>query len=110
MTALANEHPHEYPRGSSALSTDEIAELSSHAREWAVAEGKLARTFSFKDFQEAFSFLTGVALLAEAEGHHPDMFCSWNRVELSFWTHTVDGLTRNDFIMAAKIDRILGDG
>jgi len=110
MTGLANEHPHEYPRGSPALSKGEIAELASHAPEWSFADGKLARTFTFKDFREAFSFLTGVALLAEAEGHHPDMFCSWNRVELLFWTHTVDGLTRNDFIMAAKIDRILEDG
>ena len=58
-----------------------------------------------KDFREAFSFLTSVALLAEAEGHHPDMFCSWSRVDLFFWTHTAEGLTRNDFIMAAKIDR-----
>lgn len=107
MSELATEHPHEYPTGSPALSTEEVAELASHAPEWTVADGRLARTFTFKDFREAFSFLTSVALLAEAEGHHPDMFCSWNRVELLFWTHTVDGLTRNDFIMAAKIDRFV---
>ena len=107
MTELANDHPHEYPSGSPALAADEVAELISRVPEWTVAEGKLARTFTFKDFQEAFSFLTSVALLAEAEGHHPDMFCSWNRIELLFWTHTVEGLTRNDFIMAAKIDRLL---
>ena len=105
MIELAREHPHEYPSGSPALHADEIAELASHAPEWAVADGKLTRTFTFKDFNEAFSFLTRVALLAEAEGHHPDMFCSWSRVDLSFWTHTANGLTRNDFIMAAKIDR-----
>ncbi|MGH2698677.1 MAG: 4a-hydroxytetrahydrobiopterin dehydratase [Actinomycetota bacterium] len=105
MTELAKEHPHEYPKGSAALAADEIAELASHAPGWTLTEGRLARTFTFKDFHEAFSFMTRVALLAEAEGHHPDMLCSWNRVDLSFWTHTVDGLTRNDFIMAAKIDR-----
>ncbi|HZK51820.1 MAG TPA: 4a-hydroxytetrahydrobiopterin dehydratase [Actinomycetota bacterium] len=107
MSELANEHPHEYPSGFPALSANEVAELVAHVPEWTVAEGRLARTFNFKDFQEAFSFLTRVALLAEAEGHHPDMFCSWSRVDLSFWTHTVDGLTRNDFIMAAKIESLI---
>ncbi|MGH2774178.1 MAG: 4a-hydroxytetrahydrobiopterin dehydratase [Actinomycetota bacterium] len=106
MIELANEHPHEYPSGSPALAADEVAELVSQVPEWTIADGKLARTFTFKDFRRAFSFLTSVALLAEAEGHHPDMLCSWNRVDLHFWTHTVDGLTRNDFIMAAKIDRL----
>ena len=105
MSELAKEHPHEYPSSSPALDADEVAELASHAPEWAVKDGRLARTFTFKDFREAFSFLTSVALLAEAEGHHPDMFCSWSRVDLFFWTHTAEGLTRNDFIMAAKIDR-----
>ncbi|MGH2751078.1 MAG: 4a-hydroxytetrahydrobiopterin dehydratase [Actinomycetota bacterium] len=105
MTELAQEHPHEYPKGSPALTADEVAELAPHAPEWTVREGRLTRTFTFEDFHAAFSFLTRVALLAEAEGHHPDMFCSWNRVDLSFWTHTVTGLTRNDFIMAARVDR-----
>ncbi len=104
MIELSSEHPHEYPRGSPAMNADEVAGLAPYAPEWAVMDGKLTRTFTFKDFKEAFSFLTRVALLAEAEGHHPDMFCSWNRVELFFWTHTANGLTRNDFIMAAKID------
>jgi 4a-hydroxytetrahydrobiopterin dehydratase len=105
MSELAHEHPHEYPKGSPSLEADEVARLVPHVPEWTTAEGKLGRTFMFKDFTAAFSFLTRVALLAEAEGHHPDMFCSWNRVELAFWTHTVEGLSRNDFIMAAKIDR-----
>ena len=104
MTELAREHPHEYPRGSAPLTEEEIADLAHYAAEWSVGDGKLTRSFTFKDFNEAFSFLTRVALLAEAEGHHPDMFCSWNRVDLSFWTHTANGLTRNDFIMAAKIN------
>ena len=105
MTALGEEHPHEYPRGAPGLSDEEISALASKVPSWSAVDGKLSRTFTFKDFQEAFSFLTRVALLAEAEGHHPDIFCSWNRVDLQFWTHTVEGLTRNDFIMAARIDR-----
>jgi 4a-hydroxytetrahydrobiopterin dehydratase len=105
MSELAQEHPHEYPKGSPPLEADEVARLAHHVPDWTIAEGKLGKTFVFDDFAAAFSFLTRVALLAEAEGHHPDMFCSWNRVELAFWTHTVEGLSRNDFIMAAKIDR-----
>lgn len=51
-----------------------------------------------------FSFFTYVALLAEAEVHNPDISCPWNRVDLAVWTHPSQGLTRNDYMMAAKID------
>jgi 4a-hydroxytetrahydrobiopterin dehydratase len=107
MSELAKEHPHEYPKGSPALDPEETARLIDSTPEWTIADEKLTRNFIFDNFQGAFAFLTRVALLAEAEGHHPDMFCSWNRVVLSFWTHTVEGLSRNDFIMAAKIDRFV---
>jgi 4a-hydroxytetrahydrobiopterin dehydratase len=107
MSELAKEHPHEYPRGSPALEAGELTHLAPEVPDWNVTDDKLVRRFDFDDFQAAFSFLTRVAQLAEAEGHHPDMFCSWNRVDLAFWTHTVEGLSRNDFIMAAKIDRFL---
>jgi 4a-hydroxytetrahydrobiopterin dehydratase len=104
MIDLASEHPQEYPKGTPSLTNDEISELSSHLPGWDVREGKLVRDFEFRNFNEAFGFLTRVALLAEGESHHPDIHNSWNRVKLEFWTHTADGLTRNDFIMAAKID------
>lgn len=103
---LAAEHPREYPTGSSSLAPDEIEELARMVPAWDPSDEALARTFSFKDFQQSFAFVTRVALLAEAEGHHPDILISWSRVELRFWTHTAQGLTRNDFIMAAKIDTI----
>jgi 4a-hydroxytetrahydrobiopterin dehydratase len=102
---LADEHPQEYPKGTLPLISDEAGALASEVPEWRVEDSKLIREFTFKDFQEAFGFVGRVALLAEAEGHHPDISISWNRVGLSFWTHTAEGLTRNDFIMAARIDR-----
>jgi 4a-hydroxytetrahydrobiopterin dehydratase len=105
MSELASEHPHEYPKGTAPLSEDEVGELSGRLAQWEVRDGKLTREFSFRDFNEAFGFLARVALLAEAESHHPDISNSWNKVKLAFWTHTAEGLTRNDFIMAAKIDR-----
>jgi 4a-hydroxytetrahydrobiopterin dehydratase len=86
------------------LPSDEIASLAEGTPGWEVDGDKLTREFSFKDFNEAFGFLSRVAVLAEAESHHPDIFNSWNKVRLSFWTHTAEGLTRNDFIMAAKIN------
>lgn len=107
MTELTKEHPQEYPKGAPPLPDEESSDLAGHVPDWEIEDKALRRIFVFKDFSEAFGFVTRVALLAEAEGHHPDIFNSWNRVELSFWTHTAGGLTRNDFIMAAKVDRLL---
>ena len=101
---LTDEHPQEYPKGTPPLSKDEVDPLGKEVPEWTIDDEKLVRTLEFKDFQEAFAFIARVALLVEQEGHHPDIFNSWNKVKLSFWTHTAEGLTRNDFIMAAKID------
>lgn len=61
----------------------------------------------FKNFAEAFAFATRVALLAEQEGHHPDMKVGWAYLDIQLTTHAAKGLTDNDFIMAAKIDRLL---
>jgi 4a-hydroxytetrahydrobiopterin dehydratase len=105
---LAKERPHEYPKGTPHLDDDEIGNLAPEVPSWTVDDQKLRRKFEFKDFQESFSFVTRVALLAEAESHHPDIAISWNVVDLTFRTHTADGLTRNDFIMAAKVDRFAG--
>lgn len=106
MTNLAGEHPVEYPKGTAPLADDDVTGLGELVPEWATADGKLTRSYRFADFNEAFGFVARVALLAEAEGHHPDVFVSWSRVDLTFWTHTAEGLTRNDFIMAAKIDAL----
>jgi 4a-hydroxytetrahydrobiopterin dehydratase len=105
MSDLASEHPQEYPKGTPSLGDAEVREMASQVRDWEVREGKLVRDFKFGDFNEAFGFLARVALLAEAESHHPDIENSWNQVTLGFWTHTAEGLTRNDFIMAAKINQ-----
>jgi 4a-hydroxytetrahydrobiopterin dehydratase len=66
----------------------------------------LRRAFSFPNFRDAFGFATRVALVAESEGHHPDMTVGWGRVEVATTTHSAGGLTENDFILAAKVDRL----
>jgi 4a-hydroxytetrahydrobiopterin dehydratase len=72
-------------------------------------EGRhLTRRFAFGDFKEAMTFVNGVAEIAEAEGHHPDICIHWNQVDLDLFTHKIDGLHENDFILAAKIDDIAG--
>ncbi len=70
------------------------------------ATARLRRTFRFKNFRDAFGFATRVALLAEDEGHHPDLEIAWGRVAVSLRTHVARGLTDNDFIVAAKVDEL----
>jgi 4a-hydroxytetrahydrobiopterin dehydratase len=108
MTDLHKQKPHEYPSGTQPMPVDEADALAREVPGWRVDDGSLVRDFEFKNFQEAFAFLCRVALLAEANGHHPDIHNSWNKVTLRFFTHTAQGLTRNDFIMAAKINRFAG--
>ena len=73
--------------------------------EWEVVEDKmLKRRFKFKDFKEAMEFVNKVAILAESEGHHPDIKINWNKVTLELSTHAIGGLSENDFIMAAKTE------
>ncbi len=67
---------------------------------------RIARTFVFPNFVHALAFANEVGEIAEAEGHHPDLLVAWGRVEVTIWTHKVNGLTESDFILAAKIDRL----
>lgn len=66
----------------------------------------LSQTFKFKNFEQSMTFVNQVAELAESEGHHPDILIQWNKVTLSLTTHAIDGLSENDFIIAAKIDAL----
>jgi 4a-hydroxytetrahydrobiopterin dehydratase len=105
---LHQERPVEYPEGASPLGEDEARRLDAQVdRAWR-RDGtrRLSREFSFRDFRDAFGFATRVALLAEREFHHPELTVTWGSVVVVLWTHTVKGLTRNDFIIAAKIDRL----
>ncbi len=70
---------------------------------WRMEGGRLRRTFQFRDFVQAMGFVNRMAEVAEQEGHHPDFTVHYSRVEVELWTHAADGLTENDFILAAKI-------
>jgi 4a-hydroxytetrahydrobiopterin dehydratase len=76
-------------------------------RGWKVAEGKrLEKQFAFKDFKQALEFTNRVGAVAEAQDHHPDIALAWGKVGVTLWTHSVGGLSENDFILAAKVERL----
>ena len=71
-----------------------------------VEEHHLQKTFRFPDFRKALEFVNRVGNLAEEQGHHPDIFLAWGKVEVKIWTHKIDGLTESDFILAAKMEAL----
>jgi len=86
-------------------------DLNQRARQlgqgWRVIEGKkIEKTWSFDDFAETWDFVRQVAELAEEQNHHPDVHFTYGKATITLWTHKIDGLHGNDFIMAAKIDQI----
>ncbi len=96
--------------GTPPLSDAKEDELHTQVPTWLLLRSgnhKLRKQFSFKNFIDAVAFVNKVAPIAQAEGHHPDIYIFYNKVQLDLFTHAVGGLSDNDFIMAAKIDNIL---
>lgn len=91
------------------LEEAEARRLLEGTPEWRLEENgtRLVRRFEFEDFVKAMAFVNRVADLAEEQGHHPDIAIHWNKVDLVLWTHKIGGLHENDFILAAKVDRLL---
>jgi len=84
----------------------EIQEALAELGSWAVVDGKLHREYKFRDFVQAFGFMTQVALLAERAAHHPEWFNVYNRVVVDLTTHEADGITRKDLDLARQIEKI----
>lgn len=110
MAALTHERCVACRADSPHVTDQEIAELHPQVSEWNLIseEGirKLERVFRFPNFARALSFANSVGGLAEKEGHHPRLVTEWGRVTVTWWTHKIRDLHRNDFIMAAKTDAI----
>ncbi len=108
MTELAKQRCEACTGDTPTLTTDEVAQLQGEiSPEWQVQEGKsLVRHQRFEDFAGAFERATAVATVAEEEGHHPELAVGWGHLDIVTTTHAVGGLTRNDFILAAKIDAL----
>jgi len=71
-----------------------------------VNEHHLEKEFRLRDFAKALEFTNKIGAIAEQQGHHPDIYLGWGKVRVTIWTHKIDGLTRSDFVLAAKIDRV----
>lgn len=96
--------------GAPQVSDEELAAYLKELPEWrlAVVKGirRLRRSFRFPDFAAALDFSVRVGRIAEEEGHHPSILTEWGRATVTWWTHSIGGLHKNDFVMAAKTDRL----
>ena len=94
--------------GEPPLANEQVAALKPGVPDWQLIEvdgiPRLQRLFKFKNFAEALAFTNKVGELAEAEDHHPALLTEWGKVTVTWWTHKIRGLHKNDFIMAAKTD------
>jgi 4a-hydroxytetrahydrobiopterin dehydratase len=90
------------------LSKAEIQNLVSQLHNWHVEEEKfLVRQYKTKNFASALALANKVGMVAEEQGHHPDLFIAWGMLSIKIWTHAANGLSENDFILAAKIDKVM---
>jgi len=112
MTALASDRCVPCEGGVPPLGDAEVqGGLRELGSEWSVdSNGHLRRSWAFPDFRRALAFTDQVGAVAEAENHHPEIELGWGKVVVTLWTHAIDGLSRNDFILAAKISRLPTDG
>ena len=98
--------------GEPTLTEAEIEDLLFHVIGWQVMEvdgiKRLVKGFKLKNFVDAVEFTNKIAVIAEEQGHHPLIITEWGRVTVQWWTHKIKGLHRNDFLMAAKTEELLG--
>jgi 4a-hydroxytetrahydrobiopterin dehydratase len=111
MTSLADKTCVPCRGGVPPLKGEELAAMLAQLPDFAcwniVDEHHLVRLYKFPDFKSALEVVNRVGTVAEEQGHHPDIALAWGKVEITIWTHKVNGLTESDFILAAKIDRLL---
>ena len=105
--SLAERHCVPCRGGVPPLQGEELEKMKALLPGWEVVDGHhLWKSFRFPDFVTALDFVNRAGAVAEAEGHHPDLFLSWGKVDVKIWTHKIDGLTESDFVLAAKIGEL----
>ena len=114
MEKLTEMHCVACRRDAPTVTDAELAELRPQVAEWELVRlddvDRLRRVLRFPDFAQALAFTNEIGALAEAEGHHPALLTEWGRVTVTWWTHKIRGLHRNDFVMAAKTDELYEPG
>ena len=94
-------------KGASPLKGEELGSFFAQLQGWKlVNDHHIEKEYQFKNFKEALAFTNKVGDLAEQEGHHPDILLAWCKVKIELSTHKINGLSENDFILAAKCDKI----
>ena len=95
--------------GAPPLTPTQIQELQLKLNKpWQIIENKkITKTFTFDSFKKTIKAVNKIAVIAEQEGHHPDMTIHYSTLIIELWTHAINGLSENDFILASKIDEIL---
>jgi len=96
------------PKGSTCLSQPETKALLALLSDWKLSEDRkfISRNFKLKNYYETMSFVNATAWISHQQDHHPDILLTYNHCHITYSTHSVDGLSRNDFICAAKIDQL----
>ena len=110
---LANEHCKPCEGGTEPLRSDQVEALMRALHpEWSLSEEglEIARNFSFPTYSRTLGFANAVAWIAITEGHHPELVVNYGTCDVSWTTHAINGLSDNDFICAAKVDRLVNDG
>ena len=105
---LIHEHCQVLAKGSPALDRATIESLAQYIPDWTIQSDNksIEREYKFIDYYETIAFVNALAWIAHSEDHHPDLYVTFNRCKVTYSTHSVNGLSRNDFICAAKIDRL----
>jgi 4a-hydroxytetrahydrobiopterin dehydratase len=108
MSSLTEMKCRDLPAGTPALTRARIDELLREVSGWSYDGKVIAKTWSFKNYYETMAFVNAVAWVAHRENHHPDMSVGYNRCRVEFNTHSIGGISQNDFICAAKIEALSG--
>src|SRR4051794_9809235 len=107
QTKLLDRKSSALPKGTPALTQKQIADYLKQTRGWKIEKGELVRELTFANYYETMSNVVAIAMLAQGEDHHPDMHVGYNKLTIRYSTHSVGGLSDNDFICAAKINQML---
>ncbi|HMD47545.1 MAG TPA: 4a-hydroxytetrahydrobiopterin dehydratase [Bryobacteraceae bacterium] len=110
MSNLADQHCVPCRGGEPPLKGEQLIPYAQQLPDWKIIEEHyLAKSFQFADFKTGLDFVNRAGAVAEEEGHHPDLCLQWGTVDVRIYTHIARGLTENDFVLAAKIDRVYFD-
>jgi 4a-hydroxytetrahydrobiopterin dehydratase len=106
MTDLSSARCKPCERGADPLKPAEVENLLKQLDGWTLEAGVIAKTYTFKNYYQTLAFVNATAWISHREDHHPDIALGYNTCKVSYHTHAIDGLSENDFICAAKLDRL----